>query len=102
MFNWLKDKMNSRINSEMMGCIRQNLRFIDFVNNQDRLNSSLDFYIEEIKEISLKMKAKTDSGENLTPDDNAELLDANKSCRRIWTNEFGGSAFKFDKEFSTK
>ena len=47
MFNWLKDKMNSRINSEMMGCIRQNLRFIDFVNNQDRLNSSLDFYIEE-------------------------------------------------------
>jgi len=102
MFNWLKDKMNSRINSEMMGCIRQNLRFVDFVNNQDRLNSSLDFYIEEIKEISLKMKAKTDSGENLTPDDNSELLDANKNCRRIWANEFGGSAFKFDKEFSTQ
>jgi hypothetical protein len=102
MFNWIKDKMNSRINSEMMGCIRQNLRFVDFVNNQDRLNSSLDFYIEEINEISLKMKAKTDSGENLTPDDNAELLDANKNCRRIWANEFGGSAFKFDKEFSTQ
>ena len=48
------------------------------------------------------MKAKTDSGKNLTPDDNAELLDANKNCRRIWANEFGGSAFKFDKEFSTQ
>ena len=102
LFKWLKDKMNKSMNSEMKGCILQNLRFVEYVNNQDKLNSSIDQYIEEINDVSINMKDKIDSGETLTSDDNSKLLDVNMNCRRIWANEFGGGNFQFDKEFSIK
>jgi hypothetical protein len=102
MLGWLRKKINKKIENEMGGCILQNLKFVEFYNNQDKLNPSLDLFIEEIERVSKFMKNKLDLGEFLTSEDNSKLLDVNMNCRRIWANEFGGSDFKFDKQFSIK
>lgn len=86
----------------MQGCIIQNLRFVDFVREQDNINPNIDMFIAEINNVSILMQSKMADGEDLTSDDRSQLLDVNMNCRRIWANEFGGSDLKFDKEFKTR
>jgi len=102
MFGWLREKINKKMENEMRGCILQNFRFVEFYNSKDKLNPSLNSFVEEVDHVSRYMKNKLDSGVSLSSEDNSKLLDVNMNCRRIWANEFGGSDLKFDKEFPTK
>ena len=102
MFKWLSDKINEKYKTEMQGCIKQNLRFVDYVREQDDLNANINMFIDDINNVSIVMKSKMAQGEELTSDDRSQLLDVNMNCRRIWANEFGGSNWKFDKVFKTE
>jgi len=102
MFKWLSGKITEKYNKEMKGCIIQNLKFVNYVRSEDIINPNIEIFIDEIKDVSLKMQSKMDSGSELSSDDRSKLLDVNMNCRRIWANEFGGSNFKFDKEFPTE
>ena len=102
MFKWLSNKIDEKYKTEMQGCIKQNLRFVDYVRQQDDINPNINMFIDDIINVSIIMQSKMAQGEELTSDNRSQLLDVNMNCRRIWANEFGGSTWKFDKEFKTE
>ena len=107
MFGWLKGKINKKINSEMQGCIIQNLNFVHMVEKAqyvfgEDIDPSILNKIYEIKDRSIQIRDSKNPEDNFSPEENDILLELNKYCRNLWTNYFRGSAMKFDSEFSTK
>ena len=106
MFKWIKSKISKRVNSEMDGCIVQNLNFINMVEMEQyvfkrNIEQSIMNRIYEIKEQTEKYDKIKKAGDNFTPKETVDLLEMNMHCRNIWTNYFNKKAFEFDKEFSS-
>ncbi len=106
MFKWIKSKISKRINSEMDGCIIQNLNFINMVEMEQyvfkrNIEQNIMNRIYEIKEQTEKYDKIKKAGDNFTSKETDDLVEMNMHCRNIWTNYFNKKAFEFDKEFSS-
>ena len=104
MFNWLKDKINKKMNDEMYNCITQNLNFVYMVEARkyalkEDISEEVMTHVYMIKDQSELIKNSKNEGDNFTNDENDLLLKLNMDCRKLWANYFNGSDMKFDKEF---
>tara|TARA_B000000532_G_C18539315_1_gene264943 strand:+ start:53 stop:394 length:342 start_codon:yes stop_codon:yes gene_type:complete len=106
MFKWLKGKISKRINSEMDGCIIQNLNFVysmevsQYVFKRN-FEQSIMNRIYEIKEQTEKYDKIKKAGDDFTPKETDDLLEMNMHCRNIWKNYLNKKASEFDKVFSS-
>ncbi len=106
MFNWIKSKISKKINSEMDGCILQNLNFVNMVEKEQyifkkNIDQTIMNRIYEIKEQTEKYDKIKKAGDNFTPKETDDLLEMNMHCRNIWKTYFNKTAFEFDKIFSS-
>jgi|TARA_B000000475_G_C15974343_1_gene438377 hypothetical protein len=106
MFNWIKSKISKKINSEMDGCILQNLNFVNMVEEEQyifkrNIDQTIMNRIYEVKEQTKKYDKIKKAGDNFSPEETDDLLKMNMHCRNIWKNYFNKNAVEFDKVFSS-
>jgi len=106
MFKWIKDKILKRTNSEMDGCIVQNLNFVNMVEEEQyvfkrNIDQNIMDQIYKIKDQTEKYDKIKNIDNNFTAKEIDDLLNMNMHCRNIWTNYFNKKTSDFDKVFSS-
>lgn len=106
MFDWIKNKYNKKITTEMDSCIVQNLNFVNMVEEEQyvfnkNINNDILQKIKEIKKTTEFFDKNKNPGSNFTPKETNTLLELNSYCRNIWVNYFKKKPLDFDKVFSS-
>ena len=106
MFKWIKDKILKNTNSEMDGCIVQNLNFVNMVEDEQyffkrNIDQNIMDQIYKIKDQTAKYDKIKNIDNNFNAKETDDLLNMNMHCRNIWANYFNKKPFDFDKVFSS-